>query len=461
MLEKDRTHRFETMEKVLESLADARRTIETASSSVKAKAIAVLPFGNISPDKESDYFSDGLTEELIANLARLKDIRVVPRPTSMQYKGSTKDIRTIARELETRYILSGSVRKFQDNLRITVELIDVDSNAQLWAETYKGQLADVFDIQEQVSKQIVDALMVKLSPTEKIVLTKRSTENAEAFDCYLRARNFLYRRTKNGIQLAIQLFQKAIALDTRYAAAYAGLGEAYATLYRDFERQETLLDKALETSLKALMYDGSLSEAYATLGLAHFGKKSFDESLISLQKAIELDPNNYNAYWILARISHTRDNDKEAVSALEKAIELNPDFYTAYDDLEMFYERLGEKEKYDRIIQRILQVYPRYLAQHPDDLYRRMAFAVTFAKAGQFERAKVEGAQVLELSGDDPVLMYYGACLYSRLRENKLAVEWLKNAVKSGYQNYEWIKRDPDFENIRNEQGFIELIKDK
>ncbi|MEK6571808.1 MAG: serine/threonine-protein kinase [Bacteroidota bacterium] len=165
MLEKDREQRYQTTEELLKTLQEVRAELDSATHAVKTKAIAVLPFDNISPDKESDYFSDGLTEELIANLSRLKDMRVISRTTSMQYKGTKKDIKTIGRELGARYIMEGSVRKFQDNLRITAQLIDVESDAQLWAETYKGKLADVFDIQEQVSKQIVDALMVKLTTT--------------------------------------------------------------------------------------------------------------------------------------------------------------------------------------------------------------------------------------------------------------------------------------------------------
>src|ERR1051325_5590477 len=137
MLEKDRTHRYSDMREFLRSLEEVKTAIENTAATSISKAIAVLPFGNISPDKEGDYFSDALTEELIANLARLKDIRVVPRATSMQYKGTTKDLKSIGRELGTRYVLSGSVRKFQDNLRITVELIDIEADAQLWAETTK------------------------------------------------------------------------------------------------------------------------------------------------------------------------------------------------------------------------------------------------------------------------------------------------------------------------------------
>jgi adenylate cyclase len=143
-----------------------------------------------------------------------------------------------------------------------VQLVDVENDAQLWAAKYKGKLQDIFDIQEQVAEQIVDALMVKLSPSEKVVLTKRSTENAEALDFYMRARKALYRRSKTDINNAIQLFQKAIELDRRYATAYAGLGEAYATLYQDIERNASYLDKAVEASHKALMYDATLSEAY-------------------------------------------------------------------------------------------------------------------------------------------------------------------------------------------------------
>ena len=460
-LEKDCTLRYQTMAELLKTLQDVRKEMETTANAGKTKAIAVLPFDNISPEKESEYFSDGLTEELIANLSRLKDMRVVSRTTSMQYKGTKKDIKTIGRELGARYIMEGSVRKFQDSLRITAQLIDVETDAQLWAETYKGKLADVFDIQEQVSRRIVDALMVKLTPTEKVVLTKRSTLNAEAFDCNLRARDFLNRRTKNSIQFAIQLFQKSIEIDPRYAAAYAGLGEAYATFYQQQERKENWLDKAVETSLKALMYDPTLSEGHAALGLAYFEKGSLDEAQAESQKAIELDPNNYTGYWILGRIYHTTDRDREAIDLFKKVIELNPDFYSAHGDLKDVYERLGETEKYTETLQDSLQFYPRYLSQHPDDARAYMYHAIILAQAGKSEEAKVEAAKAIELSPGDAPMMYNAACVYARLGENGRALETLKNAVASGYEYYEWIKRDPDLESIRNEPEYIELMKGK
>ncbi len=387
MLSKKPDHRFAGMDEVLTALSNLKSEIDATSETTKTKGITVLPFGNMSPDKESDYFCDGLTEELIVNLSKIKDIRVVPRSKAMQYKGTTKEVKMIGRELGTRYVLSGNVRKFQDNLRISVELIDIEIDEQLWAETYKGKLADVFDIQEQVSKQIVDTMLVKISPTEKVVLTKRSTLSTEAFDCYLRARKFLYQYSKNSVQFAMQLFQKAIELEPRYADAYAGLGEANAIFYQLFDRHIGWLDKAIEASMKALMYDPTLSEAHSALSLSHFHKNSLEEATAAGRKAIELDPNNYLAFWTLGRIYHTSDRDREAVELFNKVILINPDFYSVYSDLQIVYRRLELKDKYDEILQMSLAAYSRYLSQHPDDARCHMFYAVDLAQAGRKEEA--------------------------------------------------------------------------
>jgi serine/threonine protein kinase/Flp pilus assembly protein TadD len=461
MLAKDRAQRFQNAEEVLAALQDTRRAIESTPSQVQTKAIAVLPFGNISPDKESDYFSDGLTEELIINLSRLKDIRVVPRTTSMAYKGTTKEVKAIGRELGTRYILAGSVRKFQDNLRIAVELVDVEADAQLWAETYKGKLEDVFDIQEKVSKQIVDALMVKLTPKEQVVLSKRPTLNPQAFDCNLRARDSLYRFTKNSVQTAIDLFRKAIEYDGRYADAYAGLSEACAHLYQQFDRKDSWLDQAIEAGLKALMYDPSLSEAYSALGLAYLYRKSNAEAVESSQKAIELNPANHIAYWILGRTYLTMDRTREAADLFRKVIELSPDFYAAHGDYILSLDRLGENQKATEAHNLALEMFPRYLSLHPDDARAHIFFATALARAGRVEEAKVKAARANELSPNDPLMYYNTACFFANAGDKPLALNSLKHAISSGYGFYEWIKRDPDLDSIRNEPEYIRLMEGK
>lgn len=441
--------------------AEEERKMKLSEMAAGSRAIAVLPFQNMSPDPENEYFSDGVTEELIANLAVLKDMRVVSRFTSRQYKATKKDIRTIGQELGVRYVVEGSVRRYRDDLRITATLIDVESDRQLWAETYKGTMADVFDIQEKASKQIVDSLMVKLTPIEKVALTKRATLNPEAFDLYLRGRDQLYRSTKKSIQFAIQLFQKATELDPRYATAYAGLGEAYATWYQRFERKEAWLEKAIESSLRALMYDSTLSEAYASLGLAYFNKGALEDAMAATQKAIELDPDNSIAYWSLGRIYHVTDRDREAADLFHRVLELNPDFYAAYADLGLVYERLGEKEKYEEILQKCLLFFPQYVLRHPDDARAHMFLAITLVRAGKNDEAKVEAAKALELSPDDPLMFYNAACFYAQLGEKRLALETLKKAVTTGFEYYEWIKHDPDLDPIRDEPQYIELMMGK
>ncbi|HTX19315.1 MAG TPA: protein kinase [Bacteroidota bacterium] len=461
MLAKDRTKRFQSMEEVLAAFRETLKAIDAAAATPQTKAIAVLPFGNISPDKESDYFSDGLTEELIINLSRLKDIRVVPRTTSMLYKGTQKDAKTIGREIGTRYILAGSVRKFQDNLRIAVELVDVDADAQLWAETYKGKLEDVFDIQEKVSKQIVDALMVRLTPKEQVVLTKRPTLNAQAFDCNLRARESLYRFTKNGVQTAVELFQKAIELDIRYADAYAGMSEAYAHLYQQFDRNEIWLDKALEAGLKALMYDPSLSEAYSALGLVYLHKRSHEEALEASRKAIEFNPANHTAYWILGRAYVTTDRIREAVELFIKVVELNTDFYAAYGDLVLCYTRLEEPANVKKWLEASMTMFPRYISLHPDDARAHIFFALALVRSNRLEEAKVKAARAIELSPNDPLMFYNAACFYANIGDKPAALQTLKKALTAGYGFHEWTKRDPDLDSIRNEPEYLEMMKGK
>jgi serine/threonine protein kinase/Tfp pilus assembly protein PilF len=460
LLEKEKTVRYQTMDEVIRDFNDALKMGKQTDKEDKTKSIIVLPFENISPDQDTDYFGEGLAEELIVNLTRLKEIRVIPRTTAIKYKNTTKDAKLIGKEVEAGYVMTGSVRKFQENLRISVQLIDALNNTQLWAETYKGKLADVFDIQENVSKQIVEALKIELTPAQKRVLEKKRTVNAEAFDLCLRAKGFMYKMTKNDVNIAIELFQKAIEIDPDYAAAYAGMGEGYSHLFHSYERgNPKILDLAIETSLKAISMDASLSEAYASLAQAYLHKESMEKALEAGHKAIELDPNNFIGYWILGRIRYTTKKDNEAIELFEKVIKLNPEFYTAYSDIRMSYERLGNKDKLNETIQRSLKFYPEYLTRHPDDARAHVFYAMDLAVAKQFDKAKIEADKAIKLNPTDVLMIYNVACFYSVMDEKKMAIETIRKAIAAGYKAYDWMERDVDLDNIRNEPEFIELMK--
>lgn len=433
-----------------------------AEPSFEPGALAVLPFDNISPDEETDYFSDGLTEELIARLSLVSEIELVSRWASMQFKGARQDTRGVGRELGARYIVGGSVRRFRDSVRVTVQLVDVETNRQLWGNTYKGKLDDIFDIQEQVAKQIVEALKLKLSFSENISLTKRQTVNAQAYDFYLRGQDYLYRLTKRGTEYAIQLFEKAIELDPRYAAAYAGCSSAYGQMYQWFSREDHYRDRAQEFSFKALMYDSNLPEAYTAMGLSYFIWGKFDEAAASGRKAIELDPDNFIAYWTLGRIHFSTGKPEEAIELFRRVIELKPRFYVAYSDLRMACEALGRMEEANALCRKLVEeLLPNYLLQNPDDSRARMFYAIMLFEVGQREEAIREGAAALEMSPGDSVMLYNGACLYSRLGETKRAISTLRLAIAAGVENFGWMKHDTDLAPLHDDPEFMALMEGK
>lgn len=425
----------------------------------KNKNLAVLPFQNISPDQATDYFSDGLTEELIMHLSHIKELKVISRTSIMKYKNAQMDIHELGKKLNARYILEGSVRKHEDNLRITAQLIDVETDTHLWAQTFKGNMADIFDIQESVAKQIVQAMRLTLTPAEEVALGKRPTLNTEAYDLNLHAREFLFRSSKSYLLTAVDLFQEAIKLDTRYAGAYAGLGEAYAIIYIWHDKKPIWLEKAMDASLKALMYDNMSSEGYTALGLVYYIKKSHDEALTSIQKAIELDPDNYFAFWIRGRIYRALDQDIDAVEQFNKVLELNPDFHNAYPDLRMAYKHMGNKKQEEATVQRALAFYPPYLLRNPDDARAVIFYATTLQNVGRNDEAKLKMQRAVELSPNDANMIYNAACFYSTMNEKEEAIEHLKKAISNGFVDYDYFERDPDFDNIREEPGFIELMK--
>jgi TolB-like protein len=424
-------------------------------------ALAVLPFDNISTDQETDYFSDGLTEELIARLSLVSEIELISRWASMQYKGRKLDVHAIGNELGARYIVGGSVRRFQDSVRITVQLVDVGTNRQLWGNTYKGKLDDIFDIQEQVAHQIVEALKLKLSFSEKVSLTKRQTLNAQAYDLYLRGQAYLYRLTKRGTEYAIQLFEKAIELDPRYAAAYAGASCAYGQMFGWFSREDKYRDRAQEFSFKALMYDNTLPEAYTAMGLSYFIWDKIDEASASVAKAIELDPDDFIAHWTLGRIQFSTGRSEQAVASFRHVIELRPTFMTAYSDLCQTLEGLGRMDEARQAAELLIQMSPNYLLQNPDDSRARILYAHMLSTMGNSELALVEAQAAIEAAPGDSVMLYNAACLYAKLNQTRRALDTLRQSIDAGVKNFQWMKHDPDLNSLRDDPEFIEMTASK
>lgn len=425
------------------------------------KKLVVLPFQNTSSDNESNYFSDGLTEEIIIRLSGIKELDIASRSTSMRYRDSELDIVSLGRELKARYLLQGTVRKFKDNLKIATALIDVEKDTQLWADIYHGKIEDIFGIQEKVSKKIVNSLQLKLTPKEKVALGKRATMSSDAYDANLRAREFLFRYTKSYLLLAIDLFQNAIDLDPKYAAAYAGMAEACALLYETHDKNLKWINKAEEASVKALIYDPASSEAYSALGLVYYNKNLPEEALVAAEKAISFDPDNFFAYWVRGRLYRVMDRDADAIFDFNKVLELNGDFHSPYGDLQMAYETLQDKKNLQETVERAALFYPTYLIHHPDDSRAHQFYAFTLKRLGRLEEAKKEMQKGIEQNPNDPIIVYNAACFYALIDDKTAAVENLKKAIGNGFENYNYLRHDPDLKSLQNEPDFIALMKDK
>ena len=425
------------------------------------KKLVVLPFQNISTENDSNYFSDGLTEEIIIRLSGIKELDIASRSTSMRYRDSELDIVSLGRELKARYLLQGTVRKHKDDLRISTELIDVEKDLELWAEIYRGKIADVFGIQEKVSKKIAKSLKLKLSTKEKVALSKRATMNSEAYDSNLRAREFLFRYTKSYLLLAIELFQNAIDLDPKYATAYAGMAEACALLYETHDKNLKWIKKAEESSLKALIYNPTSSEAYSALGLVYYNKNLPKEALIATEKAISFDHDNFFAYWVRGRLYRVMERDAEAVFDFNKVLELNGDFHSPYGDLQMAYEILHDEKNLQDTIERAELFYPTYLLHHPDDSRAHQFYAFTLKRLGRLEEAKKEMRKGIEQNPNDPIIVYNAACFYALIDDKPAAIENLKKAIDNGFENYNYLKHDPDLNCLQKEPDFLALMKGK
>jgi tetratricopeptide (TPR) repeat protein len=377
----------------------------------------------------------------------------------MQHKGRGQDIRAIGNELGARYIVGGSVRRFQDSVRITVQLVDIATNRQLWGNTYKGKLDDIFDIQEQVAQQIVEALKLKLTFSEKVSLTKRQTVNAQAYDLYLRGQEQLYRLTKRSVEYAIQLFEKAIELDPRYAAAYAGCSSAYGQMYQLIAREERFRELAQEFSFKALMYDNNLPEAYRAMGLSYFLWGKFEEAAASCRKAVEIDPDDFIAHWTLGRIFFTEGKLDQALDLFRRVAEIKPGFYAGHLDVAQTCLGLGRTEEAEAVYARLLELMPNYLLQNPDDSRARLISGNQLGRAGRRAEALREGEKALELAPGDPVMLYNAACMYVNIGEPGRAIAALRQAIDAGYTNIGWMHNDPDLKPLHGDPEFAKLLQ--
>lgn len=335
-------------------------------------SIAVLPFSNFGGNKEDEYFSDGITEDILTLLSSIKDIRVISRTSVMQYKNTNKSIREIAAELNASHILEGSVRRADNKVRVVAQLIDAVSDAHLWAQTYDREITELFEIQSNVAEDIAMALEKELSPQEWAHINKKPTANLTAYEHYLKGREFYTQYSKESNDMAIQHFKEALNHDDKFALAYAGLGDAISQK-ANYEQKPILLDSAAMISQKAIVLDKNCSEAYKSLGLAYHYKGEDEKALHAYQRAVEENPNNDMAISNIALIHSDRGELVEGLKWAKKAFGLNPKQPMALKRLSELTTAIGMEEESEELLKEGIANNPEYIGFYQDlsDLYIR------------------------------------------------------------------------------------------
>jgi len=423
------------------------------------KTIAVLPFVNMSGDAENEYFSDGISEEILNLMVKLPQLRVASRTSSFLFKGKEVSIPTVAKELGVDTVLEGSVRRAGDRVRITAQLIDAATDSHLWSETYDREMKDVFAIQDDIAQSITDALEMTLSPKERRAIQNVATSDARAYDLYLRGRSYMYTMKRGDYEHAIQMFQHAIELDAKYALAYAGIGDAYSHMYRYADGSRSNAEKAKAASEKAVELDPDSSEARASRGLSMFINEEYAEAESEFEKAIELNPNLFEAYYYSGLAHSSQGNFEKSAEMYLKAIEVNPADYQAPIFLAQAYSSLGRRHDEMKARLSSLELIERHLVMNPHDTRALYVGANQLSNVGEQEKGLELAERALGQDENEPVVLYNVACFYAMQGNLDKALTLLTKAVERGWGDRAWLETDSDLNALRADDRFIALIE--
>jgi serine/threonine protein kinase/TolB-like protein/Tfp pilus assembly protein PilF len=447
-------------------------------------SLAVLPLANASADPGTEYLSDGITESIINTLSQLPGLKVMARATVFRYKGKEVDIQEVKRDLGVRAVMTGRVLQFGDNLIIKIELVDTADGSQLWGEQYKRKASDIFEVQEEISKEISEKLRIKLTGEEKKLLVKRYTDNTEAYRLYLKGRFCLSKMTKEALHNAIKHFQQAIDTDPDYALAYAGLADAYYGLSSNHLPPNEAMPKAREAAERALQIDEGLAEAHASLGLV---KAFYDWDWASAEdeykRAIELNPGYASTHhwygWYLALMGRLN----EAIAEIEKASELDPLSLEINTDLGLSFLFARQYDRAIEQFEKAMEMDPNFIwthffmgwayeqkgnyeaaiseykkaAQLDDSPLILAALGHTYAMAGRRDEALRVLTEMQEMSQSRHVSSYHFALIHAGLGSKEEVFEWLEKTYLAREEALVWLKVDPRLDSLRTDPRFIDL----
>jgi TolB-like protein/Flp pilus assembly protein TadD len=460
-LENDPDRRFASAREVASELraCDAGEPAPAVSGTPNAGgSLAVLPFADLSPQKDQEYFCDGLADELINALTRVRGLRVASRTSSFQFKGGSADVREIGKRLGVRAVLEGSVRKSGDRLRVTVRVTDVERGFTLSSEQYDRSVADVLEIQDDIAQRVVRALEVRLSDNEKRVLEQPVTADSRAYDLYLRGRGLFHQVRFDTLVKARGMFLDAIGVDPSFALAYAALADVCSFLYQWRGRQPELLAEALSASARALELRPDLAEVHAARGVAVALSGNLDAAEREYRAAIDLNPQLFEPHYAYARACLEQGRLSDAARLFERAASLRPEDYQSPALLALTYDGLGQSERARASYQTAVAVGMRHVERYPEDVRAVYMTGSALICLGEIDRGLEWVERARALDPEDGGTLYNIACAYARAGRSEEALDTLERALDRAVTNLAWIANDPDWNALRGNPRFQALL---
>jgi non-specific serine/threonine protein kinase len=474
LLEKDRNLRCQSATELKTDLLRLKRDLESGKriaaevSDSKAgtnsrgpKSLAVLYFENLSGVKEDEYLRDGITEDIITELSKIRGLNTFSRPTVLAFRDKTVTPVQIGQQLKAAYVLTGTLRRAGNRLRITTQLVDTHTDFPLWSERYDREMKDVFEVQDEIARKIAEALRVTLSPQELEALAIKPTENLQAYDLYLRGKRYARRQTRQDLEFALQMFESAVAMDPNFALAYAACANACAMFYCNYSRDVSWVERAREASGKAVALRWELPEVQVSQAWVLYATELHDEAVRMVRKAIERKKDCEGAYYLLCRALFSAGRYQEVVDVMEAGLEASGEDYNIYVPLANSLGAMGKREAYMNLLQRRVTALENHLKQVPEDARARILLGTDYAELGREDDALKELNLSVTLRAGEASILYNAACLYATLKRKSEAMDCLKKAWEAGFRDASHARRDPDLALLHDDPEFDRMYPEK
>jgi serine/threonine protein kinase/Tfp pilus assembly protein PilF len=469
-LEKDRTLRYQSATELKTDLLRLKRKTDSGgrraaeqtdsrSGSHKAaeRSVAVLYFENLSGQKEDEYLRDGVTEDIITELSKIKGLNIFSRPTVLAYRDKPVTPVQIGQQLGAACVLTGSLRRAGTRLRITTQLVDTRTDFPLWSERYDREMADVFAVQDEIARKIAEALRVQLSPQEQEALAAKPTENLQAYDLYLRGRSYARRRTRQDLEFALQMFENAVTLDPEFSLAHAAIASVCAQYHFDVERTPQWLERAVAASQRASARGRSLPEVQIAEAWVRYADGHYEETVAMIRRVIEANPGCEGAYYLLCRALFSAGRFQEVADIAEVAVQSSGEDYNVYVPIVNALGALGKAELRRSFRDRRMQVLESHLMKVPEDARARVLLASSYSEMDRADDAAREMQFAVALRPNDSSMLYNCACVYCKLGRKAEALESLRRASDAGFKDPDWARRDPDLALLHGDPEFEKL----